>query len=348
MPITLSIVVPVYSGAKYLRDLVEEIASVRTQWAAEGPTLALQSVIFVDDNAIDASSRILDELSAEFEWIEVVTLSHNFGQHPATVAGVLKTTSDWVVTMDEDRQHPPARIIDLLHRAVTTGADVVYGKPISTVHESAGRDLSSRGYKHLVEWLTGNPHVRSANSFRLMRGTVARGAASAMASEVYLDVALSWFTGRVQTVNLELKDIRVISGEKSGYRLRSLLSHARRLLVSSQLKVLRLGALFGLAVTALSIIFSVTIFVIRLVWPSGIGVGGWTSIALLIAFFGGSIVLMAGIILEYISIILMRSNGRPLFYEVDRRTDAKLLSLFERSAGGPTGVRRTLQPEAVV
>jgi undecaprenyl-phosphate 4-deoxy-4-formamido-L-arabinose transferase len=328
---TVSIVVPVYSGENYLRALVEAIFEVRSQWQAEAMPLVLESVVFVDDNCIDRSGEVLDALAAAFPWVEHITLSRNFGQHPATVAGILKTRSDWVVTMDEDLQHPPARILDLLGHAVATGSDLVYGKPASTVHESARRDLSSRGYKYLVEWLTGNPHVRSANSFRLIRGSVARGAAAAMATDVYLDVALHWFTTRVETMTLELKDMRVITGGASGYKMRSLFSHARRLLVSSQIKILRLGALFGLLVTTLSIVFSVAIFAARLIWPDSIDVQGWTSIVLLTAFFGGSLVLMAGIILEYISILLMRSNGRPLFHEVDRRPDAALAEFFAQA-----------------
>ncbi len=91
--------------------------------------------MLVDDNAIDGSAVLIDRLSDEFPWVKAVHLSRNFGQHPATVAGILHTEEDWVVTIDEDLQHPPSRVPVLLQRAVQTQSDVtIYGKPEGKVH----------------------------------------------------------------------------------------------------------------------------------------------------------------------------------------------------------------------
>ncbi len=62
------------------------------------------------------------------------------------------------------------------------------------------RDLSSRAYKRMMEWLTGNPNLRYVNSFRLIRGSIARGAANACPNDIYFDVMLSWFTNRIKPV----------------------------------------------------------------------------------------------------------------------------------------------------
>jgi glycosyltransferase involved in cell wall biosynthesis len=322
--VTLSVVVPVYSGENYLDTLASEVGALRDHWLSESAPIILDKLVLVDDHAIDGSSRVIDRLAERFPWVEAVHLSRNFGQHPATIAGILHTREDWVVTLDEDLQHSPSRIPELLHKAISTGADVVYGRPESRIHEAISRDVTSRSYKRLMEWLTGNKHIRDANSFRLLRGAIARGVSAACAHDTYFDVALSWFTQRIQTVVMPLKDVRYITTKKSGYRIRSLMSHGRRLLVSSQIKILRLGAMFGVAIAALSLALAVFVTVLRLVNPASIDSRGWTSLILSITFFSGVIVFMIGIALEYISILLSRSNGRPLFFEVDRSKDALL------------------------
>lgn len=322
--ITISLVIPVYAGADYLEALMAEIETTRAQFETNGAPYRIREVIFVDDGARDASPDIIDRLGATHDYVVPLHLSRNFGQHPATVAGILHSSGDWVVTLDEDLQHPPSRIPDLLGVVADTGADIVYGRPAGRVHESFTRDFSSRQYKFLIERLTGNKDITKANSFRLVRGSIARAAASICAYDTYFDVALSWFTQRIHTRDMELKDVRFIEQKKSSYNLRSLMSHARRLAFSSQIKLLRLGAALGLIVVGLALAAAVVLIAAKLIVPQAIAVQGWTSLMLAICFFSGAILFVLGIILEYLSILVMRAHGRPPFYTVDRSSDAQL------------------------
>ena len=78
-----------------------------------------------------------------------------------------------------------------------------------------------------MAWLTNNPFVTKFNSFRLMRGAVAHAAASVSSHDMYFDVAVTWYTNRVDSLRFPLKDRRFIESGKSGYDLRRLMSHAR-------------------------------------------------------------------------------------------------------------------------
>jgi glycosyltransferase involved in cell wall biosynthesis len=327
---TLSIVVPVYLGASYIRALVSEVSKLKMQLQDNSEVISLTKLIFVDDSAIDRSPEILDEISAEYEWVHVTHLSRNYGQHAATIAGILHTEEDWVVTMDEDLQHPPKNIPSLLLEAVQHHCDIVYGRPVAAVHQSAFRDWSSRALKYLIEWSTGEKHIRLANSFRLVRGSVARAAAQSGAHDTYLDASLFWFTQRIRSVDMPLTDQRYITTGKSGYRLRSLLSHARRLLISSQVKLLRVGGLFGISVALLSLVVGLSIFAMRILAPHLIIAPGWASLMVTIMFFSGTILFLTGIVLEYIAVILARSNGRPLFFEIDRSGDDEVAVFLAR------------------
>jgi len=146
-------------------------------------------------------------------------------------------------------------------------------------------------------------------------------AAGALASyDVYLDVALRWFTSRIGAVDLALKDPRG-EGQRSGYTLRSLLAHLRRLLMSYHLTVLRYVMLGGFATSAGVGLLGVAIVVEKLISPDSVPVRGWTSMFVTIAFFGGLTLFLLGLILERLSTMLTRAQGHPAFFIVDRSRD---------------------------
>ena len=331
--LSISVVVPVYSGEKYLRELTQEIERVRDLWQSLGHPFGISELLFVEDGAIDGSGAVIDELAAAYPWITALHLSRNYGQHPATIAGILHTAGDWVVTMDEDLQHPPHCIEQLLRAVALTQADIAYGRSDQGVHKSAFRDLSSRLAKRSIEFLSGSSSITQASSFRLIRGSLARGAASVCGHDTYLDVALSWFTQRVETATMELVDRRFIATGKSGYSFKSLISHGRRLIFSSQVKVLRFAMLLGAAAFAIALIAAFLVFIQKLLWPSSIVIQGWASLFLAVTLIGGLTIFLLGVLLEYMSVLMLRAHGKPLFFLIDRSGDAALSKFFAVQKG---------------
>jgi len=327
--LALSAVIPVYSGARYLEKLVEELNDVRTKWADENAVVALTEAIFIVDEAIDRSAEVLDELAGVHSWITVLHLSRNFGQHPATTAGILQTSGDWVITLDEDMQHPPSKIETMLHQAAISGIDVVYACPEQAVHESVFRDYSSRIYKKIIGYLAGNENIQLFNSFRLIRGSIARAASGVCGHDTYFDVALSWFSQRIGTVAMALKDDRVIQSGKSGYNIQKLFSHARRMIVSTHMKALRVGAVLGAIGLISSFAYGGYVLSAGLLFHINSGARGWSSLMVVVLFFGGVSTFMSGMLLEYIAVILLHTQGKPAFFIVDRRSDALLLEWLQ-------------------
>lgn len=324
--ITVSIVVPVYSGEAFLPSLFARLVELRESWEKSGNVLRLHELIFVDDSARDGSAALIERLAAENRWVSVFHLSRNYGQHAATVAGIDNSTGDWVVTMDEDLQHPPERIEAMFEKVAGTHCDIVYAQALSDVHERGLRDFASRAYKQFAKYLTGNPALGAFNSFRLIRGNIARGAASICSHDTYFDIVLTWFSTRIQTAAMELKDRRFIETGNSGYDLRALLSHAHRLMLSSHVKPLRISAISGLLIVALSIVGMIALVLLKLLAPAVIGATGWTSIMLAITVFGGLSLLFLGILIEYISLLVLKAHGKPLYFIVDRSSDKQLIA----------------------
>jgi len=326
--IKLSVVIPVYSGENYLESLAQQLEALRCRWKENNAPIALAEAVFVDDAAIDDSLTVLNFLSERYSWITILSLSRNFGQHPATEAGILYTSGDWVITLDEDLQHPPELIESLLIKAVTEQCDIVYANPQHAVHQNLIRDWGSLYYKRIMTSLAGVKSIPYINSFRLIRGTIARAAASVCSHATYLDIALTWFTERIGFIRADLRDQRLINSGKSGYNLRKLLSHARRMILSTQTKSLRIGGLLGFSAFIISLAYGSYIFLnVYFKWVDT-GIKGWASLVVIILFLGGMSLLLISVVIEYISIILLHTQGKPTFFVVDRSTDKLLFDYY--------------------
>jgi undecaprenyl-phosphate 4-deoxy-4-formamido-L-arabinose transferase len=331
VPIFISVVVPVYSGADFLEELVQEIGRLREEWAASDNPLRLTELVMVDDASIDVSGTLLDEIKRRNDWITILHLSRNFGQHAATIAGILHTSGDWVVTLDEDMQHPPSQIIAMLKIAIETRSDIVYANSESAVHESRFRDGASRLYKSLISLVTGNPNVRSFSSFRLIRGSIARAASSSCGHDTYFDLSLSWFSQTVSTLVIPLKDRRFILHKTSGYNIKRLISHARRMFMSSGTRLMRAASVLGLLVVLCSVLAGLSLALHHIYASEGHLVRGWASLIVSIVFCSGFIIFLLGIVLEYVAVLVLNAHGKPLFFIVDRRSDDILLEYFSRN-----------------
>lgn len=325
-PVTLSLVTPVYRGRALLPALIDRVDAVRRCLELEAAPLRIIEHVLVDDGSTDGSDEVLAELAAARPWVTVVTLSRNFGQHPATAAGILHCAGEWIATLDEDLQHPPERMLELLRAAIDGRADLAYGRTAGRVH-SGPRDLSSRLFKRALAASAGNRDLALASSFRVIRGEVARGASAAADHETYLDVALTWFTDRIAGTELDLHDDRY-GRDRSGYSMRSLISHARRAVISSQTKMLRAAAVLGIvAVVVAAALLVRTLVVVGT--DTGADVPGWPSLFTAVLFFGGVLCVLLVVLLEYSVSSALHLKGKPTFFPVDRRRDEVLRRWFD-------------------
>jgi glycosyltransferase involved in cell wall biosynthesis len=325
--VPISAVIPVYRGELTLPALAGELAKMADAWKSAGLPIELAEAIFVDDGSRDGSAQVLSSLQREYAWVRIITLAKNYGPHPATIAGIAQSRGDWIVTLDEDLQHHPQHIRAMLTLAVRDHLDVVYARPADAVHQSLFRDGSSRLCKALIAALTGNPRVRDFNSFRVIRAATARATAAVAAHEPYLDVALCWFTDRFGTHTVAMKDWRFIAQKTSAWTPRSLVAHARRMLVSSEAKWARLIAIVAMTAILSGIALAVQILLHGLREPGGMDGRSWTPVLLAVLFFGGLSAFFVGLLLEYFAANLRHLQNKPTSFAVDRSGDALLESL---------------------
>jgi undecaprenyl-phosphate 4-deoxy-4-formamido-L-arabinose transferase len=309
----ISVVVPVYQGEHTLEALAQEIALLTVpQRTAAGRRFRVTELLLIHDGAIDRSADVVRALAAQYPFLRGIWLSRNYGQHPATLAGMASTVAEWVVTLDEDGQQDPQDIGRLLDKALDTQSRLVYAIPSNRPPHGFVRNRLSGLAKWLNVRVLGS-RLGAFNSFRLIEGEVARGVAAYCGANVYLDVALSWVVGESRHCPVTL---RMERGRRSGYTLRRLARHFWQLVLTSGTRPLRFIALTGLGSILLGIVMSAFLVWARL--HDQVPVRGWTSIFIATCLFGGLILVSIGIIAEYLGVAVSMAMGKPAYLIVSR------------------------------
>jgi polyisoprenyl-phosphate glycosyltransferase len=311
-PHTISVVIPVYQGATTLPGLIAEIApffaATTTQ---DGHSFVVNEVILVHDHGPDTSAATIRALAAEFDQVRPVWLSRNFGQHPATLAGMASTGGDWIVTLDEDGQHDPGYIPAFLDTAMAEQATLVYSAPQNAAPHGRLRNAASTISKTAVVKLLGTD-VSGFQSFRLVLGSVGRSVGAYAGAGVFLDVAMGWVNPSTAFCPVILREE---GGRPSGYSPRRLLSHFWRMVLSSGTRGLRAVSLLGAFFALGGVLLAAYIVISRL--AGRVDQAGWSSLMVVTLLTAGAVLFALGIIAEYIGIAVNAAIGRPLYLVAD-------------------------------
>lgn len=309
---TVSVVVPVYVAGPALRSTVEELLESAAMFDVSSRVkLELDEVILVVDNPLlspteRADVRALEDFDRR---VHSMWLTRNFGQHPATVAGIVSTNGDWVVTMDEDGQHDPQQIPRMLLTAAERTASLVYAKPTNSPPHGVVRNAASLGAKVVFRLLSGA--AEDFHSFRLMEGSIARSACAYIGESVYLDVAMRWSCGEPAVCPMRMR----AESARSSYGTRQLLSHFWRMVLSTGTRPLRLIALVGVAVAFVGLTVAVIVVARRL--SGAVPVPGWTSVMVVLLILSGVLFVTLAALAEYVGFAVRNSIGKPLYVKAE-------------------------------
>lgn len=298
LEVGISVVVPVYNSEGSVGPLCDRLAAV-----LPGLTQRFE-VIFVEDGSRDASWERVSELAQRYAFVRAFRLMRNFGQHNALLCGVRQARFATTVTLDDDLQHPPEEIVQLL-RGLSQGFDVVYGVPQEPAH-ALWRSLASRYTRSVLSRAMGID-VRQVNAFRAFRTDLRRAFADYHSPNLVLDVLLSWGTTRFEAITVRHEPRRV---GRSNYNFARLFDQAMYLLTGFSTGPLRLASFVGFAFTIFG--FVVLVYAVSRYLISG-SVPGFTFLSSIIAIFSGAQLFSLGIIGEYMARIFHRSMERPTY-----------------------------------
>ena len=217
----IAIVIPVFCGEKTLQELFDRI---------KGTLLNLYSfeVIFVHDGGTDSSWEKICNLKKIYgALIKGIKLTRNFGQHNAILCGIEYSESSLIVTMDEDLQHNPEDIINLIKCQKENNSDLVYGSYVKRKH-SILRNILSFLLKSILSMIIPGLY-KGYTSFRLIKKETAKRIITLSSPNVFLDGSLARLDIKVNSV--AIKHYKSAVG-KSSYSAWKLCKHTLRTLLS--------------------------------------------------------------------------------------------------------------------
>lgn len=308
MTLDVSIVIPVYGDGAALPEL-----SRRLDQAMRATKLGYE-VILVDDRGSDEAWDVIRSITSLSRCTRGLRLGRNFGQHAATICGIAHARGEWIVTMDDDLEHPPESVPSLL-AAGDDDHPLVYGVFEHRTH-AAYRNLSSGLMRRVLKYAF--PELNEDYcSFRAIHAPLARQLDQFGLSRPYIDGMLSWLTSSTRSVNVPHGERQ--NGE-STYTMRKLLSHAANIFVTFSSLPLRIATFGGAALAGLSFLYLLYVIYGRL--TGSIIAPGYASIMSVVLFACGIQLLVLGVVGEYVGRLMGSTFGKPV-YVVDCDTKSR-------------------------
>lgn len=293
----LSIVIPLYNAALTLPALCREVSALEIAGGLE--------LVLVNDGSQDETEAIALQLTQESRIpMTFLTLSRNFGEHNAVLAGLRASTGRYVVTMDDDLQNPPSEVAKLLAVAESEGRDVVYAVYERKEH-AWWRNLGSRLTNLIADYVVEKPRKLYLSSFRCMTRLVADEVAKSRTPLPYIDGLIFQVTqnaGAVRVLHLGREQGR------SGYTFRKLVRLWLSMLVNFSILPLRLMTLAGMITSALGFLAVIEVLLEHLL---GGNPTGWSSLMAAILLLSGTQLLLLGIMGEYVGRIYLGISEKP-------------------------------------
>jgi len=307
--IKVSFVIPCYKSESTIEEVVSDIGEAVRAY----PGGMDHEIILVNDDSPDKVWSVICKMSSEDSKIIGINLSKNFGQYAALLAGYKKASGEIIISLDDDGQTPASESIVLINK-LNEGYDVVFGKYLER-RDSSFRKFGTYVNKIMSEALIGKPKHVDSTSFYAMKRYVAE-------SIIQYDNPYPYIAGLIfrttsNCVNVDIKHEHRREG-KSGYTLKKLLSLWLNGFTSFSVKPLRLATIIGFICSAVGFAFTVYTIIDRILNPEI--PAGYSALASMILFIGGVIMIMLGVIGEYIGRLYISINKAPQ-YVIKESTD---------------------------
>lgn len=297
----ISFVIPCYRSSQTIKGVVEELTEAMADIAGYE-----YEVILVNDCSPDETFSVIRQLCEENPRIKGINLARNFGQHAALMAGFGYVKGDIIVCLDDDGQ-TPANEAGKLIAGLEAGADVVYAKYEHKQH-SWFRNFGSKLNELMTRVMLGKPKKLYVSSYFAARRFV-------IDEVLRYENAYPYVIGLVLRATKNITNVMVTHREReigtSGYTLGKLISLWVNGFTSFSVKPLRMATIIGAFCALLGFAYAIYTIVKKFVNP--IVPLGFSSLMSAIMFIGGMLMLMLGLIGEYIGRIYVCMNHSPQY-----------------------------------
>jgi glycosyltransferase involved in cell wall biosynthesis len=293
----LSVVIPVYNGARSIAELVRALEELLIEGGHE--------IILVNDGSRDDTFEVCAALvdTARVP-LTLIHLARNYGEHNAVMAGLRHASGAHVITMDDDLQNPPEEVERLLTFAQHSGKDVVYTCYDEKQH-AVWRNLGSRFANCVANFVLEKPKGLYLSSFRCMSAFVVREITRYEGPFPYIDGLIFQVTQDID--RLVVRHLPRAAG-RSNYTVRRLLRLWMSMFVNFSVMPLRLSTITGFVLSAMGALGGAMVIAEALTSSPP---AGWASLMAALLLISGVQLVILGVVGEYLGRLYLTVNGKP-------------------------------------
>ncbi|WP_428225923.1 glycosyltransferase family 2 protein [Flavobacterium sp.] len=297
----IAVVIPAYNESGNIKVMLDALHQTLSKLPY------VYKIVFVDDGSGDATLETLKGLSATDEHLFFVELSKNFGHQNALKAGVdtVVNSSDAIITMDGDMQHPPEMLPELLAKW-EEGYDVVYTRREEDQNLSTFKKKTSKGFYNLMNYLSEVKFEPGTADFRLMDQKVALVFSDFKENDLFIRGLVNWLG--FKQYGIDFKPAPRFAGN-SKYTVKKMFRFALQGITSFSTRPLHIAVFLGVITSFTSFVLYMGYIVYSMYY--GHVISGWASLISTVVFFGGLNLIVLGIIGIYVGKLFMQSKNRP-------------------------------------
>jgi len=264
-------------------------------------------LLFVNDGSADRTAGLIEGFAKSDQNVRMIDFSRNFGHQIAITAGMDYARGDAIVIIDADLQDPP-ELIPKMAEKWKEGYEVVYAKRIQRNGETLFKKITASLFYRTLRLLTEVDIPLDTGDFRLIDRKVCKVMQSIKEKNRFVRGLVSW-VGFRQTAVEYVREERFAGGTK--YPLKRMLRLSMDGITSFSYKPLKLAIYLGLVISCISFVYLIISLGLEL-FTSSI-VSGWASLMACLLLMNGLILIILGILGEYVGRIYDETKNRPLY-----------------------------------
>lgn len=310
--IFISIIVPCFNEELVISQTYQRITGVLKNLTSD------YEIVFINDGSRDNTLSILKEISNNDKKVKLISLSRNFGHQPAVSAGIKNCSGDIAIIIDADLQDPPELFPEMIRLYFEKRCNVVYAVRRERKGETFFKRATAKIYYQIINYLSDTPLPLNTGDFRLIDKKVINEYKNLQEKNKYIRGIITWIGFHQEPIYYD-RDPRAAGETK--YSLSKMIKFATTGLLYFTKKPLKLAMSTGFFSIIIGLVLALYLIIGKL---SGqiYTIPGWSSIIIVIIFFGGIQLLTVGVLGEYLGSIFDEVKNRPEFI-IDEKINFK-------------------------
>ncbi|MCR5508149.1 MAG: glycosyltransferase family 2 protein [Lachnospiraceae bacterium] len=298
----ISVVIPCYRSQNTIGQVIERVrATIEKDGRYD------HEIICVNDYSPDNVLEVLRDIAKTDDRVRVISLSRNFGQHGALMAGFHYVRGDIVLCLDDDGETPPENMFMLIDKLVEDDYDLVSAKYPSDKRKWY-RAIGSKISFAMSSILVGKPKEIELNSFYTFRSYILKEVLRYNNPYPFVHGLILRVTRNM--ANVEMKRAERLEGE-SGYTFRKLIRLWLNGFTAFSEKPLRIATYLGVISSIGGFLAAIIVLIKRIQRPDM--PVGYASTMIVMLFLFGIMMLTLGMLGEYIGRMYISINNAPQF-----------------------------------